>query len=326
VSVPRWPAALLVMAACARGPDPGDAEAARERERLRQRVDELVQRDPAVARALAHGGDVQVALRSELAAAVVREAARRYLDRVELDLPLEKQVRQTGTIEVGTPFGKMKAGEWTADVTVHRVRGVLAARPPALGVTSANHLSVELPVTVQQADGSATVRFRWDARTLASVVCRDFEVSRTIRGRLIGQEYTLSGGVRLAAGPTSVRAEPVFPNRTFRLKVDLLPDSWRQVREALEEQDKLLKCGMAIDPDQVLPRLSGLLLEGFEIRLPRSLFRAVDLPGSVGGTVRLAGRDVELTFASLALEVTPEALWYSVSVSSRTRGEGAAGS
>ncbi|HET8646449.1 MAG TPA: hypothetical protein VFO85_13225, partial [Vicinamibacteria bacterium] len=121
--------ALATLAACAQAPEPAESEAARkERARLHARLGELLPRDPTVARALARPGHVQVAIRSQLATAVVREVTRRYLDRVELDLALDKSVRESGSMDVGTPFGKMKAGDWSATVVVHRVRGVLAAR------------------------------------------------------------------------------------------------------------------------------------------------------------------------------------------------------
>lgn len=316
--------ALAAFSACARhGAEVEDPAAARARERLHQRLDEMAARDPWLAHALGRPGDVQVAIRSELASTLVREVVRRYLDRVELDLPLEKQVHQEGKIQVGTLFGKMKAGEWAADVVVHRVRGVLAAAPPQLAVAAENRVSVTLLVSLQKAQGSATVRFKWDGRGVASVVCHDFQVTRHVNGRLLAEEYKLTGSVRLAAGAQAVRAEPVFPNRAFRLKVDLLPASWSEVRAAVEEQDKLLRCGLAIDPDDVLARLSQLLRDGFEIKLPRAVFRSVDLPGSVGGVVSLAGRTVEFTLATEGLEMTPAAIWYSASVRSRT-GRGAA--
>jgi hypothetical protein len=316
--------ALAALAGCARrGAQVEDPAAARARARLHQRLDELAAADPWLAHALARPGDVQVAIRSELATTLVREVVRRYLDRVELDLALEKQVHQEGKVQVGTLFGKMKAGEWAADVVVHRVRGVMSAAPPRLAVAAQDRVSVSLPVSLRKAQGSATVRFTWDGRGVASVVCRDFQVTRHVNGRLLAEEYTLSGSVRLAAGPQSVRAEPVFPNRAFRLKVDLLPASWSEVRAAVDEQDKLLRCGLAIDPKDVLPRLSQLLRDGFEIKLPRAVFRPVDLPGSVGGVVSLAGRTVELTLATEAVEMTPAAIWYSASVRSRTAGGGA---
>ena len=62
----------------------------------------------------------------------LREVAARYLDHVALDLPLEKQVHDTHELTVGTFLGKVTAGTWTLDVTIHRVRGLLRARPPSV--------------------------------------------------------------------------------------------------------------------------------------------------------------------------------------------------
>jgi hypothetical protein len=284
---------------------------------MEARLDELLARDAFVSATLARGGDVRVALRAELAAAVVREVTRRYLDRVELDLALGTRVHQEGAVQVGTPFGRKRAGQWEADVEVHGVRGVLSARAPELGVPAENRVSVRLPVALRKAAGSATVRFRWDARGLASIVCRDFEVKRTIRGRVLSQEYTVDGGVRLLAGPRSVRAEPVFARSPFRLRLDLLPESWREVEQAIREQDRLLRCGLAIDPADIMPRLSALLREGVDVRLPRSLFRPVDLPASVGGSVTLWDREVTLSLVTEGLEVTPEAVRYGARIRTR---------
>ncbi len=176
-------------------------------------------------------------------------------------------------------------------------------------------------MALRKAAGSATVRFQWDARRLASVVCRDFEVKRTIRGRVLSQDYTLEGSVRLVAGPRSVRAEPAFGRSPFRLRLDLLPESWAGVEQAVQEQDKLLRCGLAIDPRDVMPRLSQLLRNGFDVRLPRSLFRAVDLPASVGGSVSLWGREVDLRLATEGLEVTPQTVRYRARISTRGPGQ-----
>lgn len=294
-----------------------DAALLAENQRLRQRLDQALTHDPLVAAVTSRPGDVHVSIRADLAAAVVKAVARRYLDRVELDLPLEQVVHETGTLKTGTFLGKMKAGEWDVTVVIHRVRGVMSAGEPILSVAPGNRLRVQMPVTIQKSEGAATVKFKWDSTGLANVVCHDFEVSRDIRGRLISSAYTLDGMMQLGAGPQSLRADPTFPRSVFRLQVDLEPASWENVKTALAEQDKLLKCGMGLDPDKVLPYLSGLLAKGFDLHLPRSLFRSVDLPGSVGGTGSLDGHEVQVTVATEALEVGPQALWYSASVRSQ---------
>ena len=308
---------LAVLAGCrSKEADPTPGLRA-ENDRLRVRLDELLGKDPLVGSVGARKGDVHLVIQSALVRDVVKAVARRYLDRVELDLQLEKTVHETGTLKTDTFLGKMKAGEWDVTAIIHRVRGVLAAGEPKLMVAPGNGLRLQLPVTIEKSDGTATVHFKWDSKGLANVVCHDFQMSRDIRGRLTSNSYVLDGVVQLAAGPQALRVEPSFPRSAFRLRVDLLPASWADVRQALAEQDTLLKCGAALDPDAVLPKLSALLSNGFDVDLPRSLFRMVDLPASVGGTGSLNGLAVEVLVATAGLEVTPEAIWYSASVTAR---------
>jgi hypothetical protein len=91
------------------------------------------------------------------------------------------------------------------------------------------------------------------------------------------------------------------------------------VRAALEEQDQILRCGLAIDPDEIMPRLAQLLRRGFEVTLPRSLFRAVDLPAGVRREVSVDERRVDLAVSTRALRITSEAVWYAAEVRARGR-------
>jgi hypothetical protein len=139
-------------------------------ERQRAEFAKIVATDPVVAEALAQGGDVILGIRPALVEDVLQEVAARYLDRVALDLPLEKQVHDSHELTVGTFLGKMNAGTWTLDVTIHRVRGLLRARPPSVKPGPDNTLAVNVPVVLQEGHGAATVHFTWDSRSLASVV------------------------------------------------------------------------------------------------------------------------------------------------------------
>jgi hypothetical protein len=199
------------------------------------------------------------------------------------------------------------------------VQGTLRARTPELHSATGNRLELSIPVVLEGASGTASARFKWDARSMAGMVCRDFEVSRRVRGRVLGDEYPLRGQFQLSAGPQAVVVQPVFPARRFRLRVDLAPESWKAVRTALVEQDQLLKCGLAIDPEQILPKLRDLLRQGFDVQLPRALFRSVELPAGVRQSVAVEDRQVELAVRTDALRVTRDAVWYGVSVRSRLR-------
>jgi hypothetical protein len=324
------PAVLaFCLAACGR-PDaarvPADLTAARkEIDALRARVDERMAGEPHVQEVLARHAqsDVVVGLRSALLEDIVQEVAARYLDRVELDLDLQREVEERREVEVSTPFGDVSAGEWRLHVVVHRVRGVLRSRTPDVDPVEGNRLALKIPVLLEGAQGTATARFAWDGRSVASVVCRDFEVTRRVSGRVLADEYALAGQFELVAGPEALLVQPVFPRRRFRLRVDLAEDSWATVRRALDEQDEILKCGLALQPEEILPKLRARLSEGFDVALPRSLFRAVELPAGVRQSVSVEDTQVELTARTDDLRVGDEAVWYAVSVRSRRRASGA---
>ena len=142
-----------------------------------------------------------------------------------------------------------------------------------------------------------TAHFSWDSRSLASVVCRDFEVTRRLDGEVLSREYPVAGAFRLFAGPERLRADPEFPPREFRIQVDLTDKSWAEVRAAIQEQDDVTKCGLGLDPDELLAKIRERLHEGFDVKLPRSLFRPVDFPAAVRQDVTIEDRRVDLAVA-----------------------------
>ncbi|HEV7501133.1 MAG TPA: hypothetical protein VGQ33_14065 [Vicinamibacteria bacterium] len=295
-----------------------------QHERRRAEFAALAAKDPVVTEALAQGGDVILGIRPALVEGVLREVAARYLDRVALDLPLETQVHDAHALTVGTFLGKVNAGTWTLDVTIHRVRGRLRARPPRVATAPDNTLTVSLPVVLQEGHGSATVHFSWDSRSIASVVCKDFEVTKRLEGEVISREYPVTGAFRLSAGPETLRAEPQFPPREFRIGVDMTDRSWAEVRAAIQEQDDVTKCGLGLDPDKLLAKIRERLHEGFDVKLPRSLFRPVDFPAAVRQDVMIEDRRVDLAVQTHALRITPVAVWYGADVHTRLQPEGAA--
>ena len=299
----------------ARRPDLARARA--EHERLRKQFEQVAAHDPVVSEALAQGGEVILGVRPLFVQEVVREVDARYLDRVVLDLPLEVHVHDSGDVKVGTFLGHLNAGTWTLDVTIHRVRGLLRARTPRVASAPDNTLRLDLPVVLEEAHGSATVHFAWESHSLAKVVCRDFELTRRLEGRVLADEYTVTGGFQLSAGHDALRAEPVFPPHKFRVRVDMSKESWAEVRAAIDEQDQILRCGLALDPEALLAKLRDRLHEGFDVKLPRSLFRPIDFPASVRESATIEDRRVDLAVRTRELKVTPQAVWYGADVKTR---------
>ena len=294
----------------------GDAQA---RAALHVRLQELVAADPFVTEVLADHGEVVVAVSPALVEDLIQEVAGRYLDRVALDLDLGATFHAGREVKIGTFLGTLKAGRWDVDVTVDRVRGVLEARPPRVRFAEASQVRLDIPVMLREAHGTAGVHFKWDAGSLAGAVCRDFEVRQRVQARVLPEEYAVTGAFRISAGAKALVAQPLFPATTFRLRVDLAPGSWADVRRALEEQDRLLRCGLALDPDDMLAKLKDVLRKGFDVKLPRSLFRPVELPAHLTREVAVEDRRVELEVRTNDLRVTPRAFWYSAAVRSHPR-------
>src|SRR5512143_1530549 len=134
-----------------------------------------------------------------------------------------------------------------------------------------------MAVRLERGAGSARVRFKWDARSVVNLVCRDFEVTQEVEGSLAPRVYPVTGRFTMAAGPDDLRALPSFDHR-FRIHPVLRAESWAAVRRALEAQDRFERCGMGMDPDKVMAQLEDLVKAGFVVKLPWKLFRPVRLP------------------------------------------------
>ncbi len=285
---------------------------------LKARLDQLTSGDPLLKEASASEGEVLVVIRTALLDEILERVTYEYLDRVELDLPVAAQVHHAGEVRISTFLGKMKAGAWTVDVTIPRVKGVLRAGRAGASLAGKNRVTLRVPVSLQKGEGAATVQFAWDAASLATLACRDARLTETLDWRVLPGEYQLNGAFLLGATTDSIVADPAFPPQAFRMHIDLREDSWSRVRAALEKQDSWARCGAALNPEEALGKLRGLLKDGFNVRLPRSLFRSVRLPASIRQSVTFEGRAVDLAVRTLGLDLRPEALWYVVEVKLRT--------
>jgi len=298
----------------------GDAQA---RAALRVRLQEKVAADPFLSEVLADDGQVVVAVSPALVEDLIQEVAGRYLDRVALDLDLGVDFHEGREVKVHTFLGKMKAGRWDVDVSIGRVQGVLQARSPRVRLGGDSQVRLAFAVLLREAHGTAGVHFKWDAGSLAGNVCHDFEVRKRFQARVLPEEYAMAGALRISSAEGVLVGQPLFPASKFRLRVDLSAESWADVRRELEEQDQVGRCGMALDPDEMLAKLQELLHKGFEVKLPRSLFRTVELPARLTREVTVEDRRVELEVRTNDLRVTPRAFWYSAAVRSRPRASAA---
>lgn len=283
------------------------------RDRLHERLEKAAAREPLVASAYADRGQVVLAIRSGLVEELAGNVARRYLDRVTVDLS-DVEGHSSGELRRKTLFGRVKIGDWSVSVELGNLAGHLRAGSPRVSLRGPDLIDVELPVDVEATEADATLRFGWDSAGLANVVCKDFELTRKIRGRVLAQRHVVSGALRLDNTGESLTATPVFPDRRIRLKLDLTARSWSVVEAALRSQDTSGKCGTLMDPDKGLVRLRELAARGINVRLPDSIFRTVSLPARLQKSVKVSQRTVGLRLAAKSLRIDTATLWSSVSV------------
>jgi hypothetical protein len=288
---------------------------------LHAELAERVSADTLLQTAIADSAEIALALREGLVTDLMTEAARRYLDRIELDIDTEGLTGSAdGDLEIKTPLGKMTAGRWSVRLDFHRLRGTLRARSPSVSVTAENRVHVALPVEIESGVGAATIQFAWDPKGLANAVCREFETSERVEGRILAREYILSGDFVLSAGHEAIVAEPDFPADKFPIAVDPSEGTWQRVMETLRSQDRWNRCGIVMDPEKVVARLSALGERGFKVKLPRSIFRPVVIPASLLKSVRVGRSQVALTIRPNALRMSPGTFWYSASFATEIEG------
>lgn len=290
---------------------------------LRQRFAAAADLDPLVRKGSAAEGHLTAVIPAPLFEDVVRRVFAHYLDRVDVQLD-GLHVSKTGEIHKDTLFGKINAGTWTASIEFPRVRGALSAGEPRVRLPGGNLVTVSMPVHLDRGAGTVRVHFTWDSHSVVNLVCQDFEVTEEMEGTVEPRSYPVTGQFKMEAGPDALRALPSFDDR-FRIHPVLAAETWARARRAIDAQDKIEKCGMGMDPDILMGQLHALVDAGFVVKLPRKLFRAVQLPTRLTPTVRVQDHDVDVELTQSRLEAGPEGLWYGVWVKAGLPGPRGAG-
>lgn len=255
-------------------------------------------------------GDILLGLSTPFVQDVARWAARGYFNDVELHLRLDETVEEGDEVKVKVGPISIHAGDWRVEVTINSVRARLRADSIGLTVADSNSMSALLIVEVSEARGEADIHFVWDASTVASIVCRDFEMNETFGGIVEPFTYPVEGRYEFEASPDGILAVPRFERP--RLRVSPLPteESWDRARAILDEQNDIFKCGLALEPQDMMDRLDRLLRIGFEFQLPEVLFQPIRLPARIEDRVDVGARRVEIRNVPVWLEMSPAAIWY----------------
>lgn len=307
--------AALLCAACARlaqqtGPvDLGVLE--RTRDGLRERLAKARAADARIAEAPA--ADVLIGMPLGFTGRLVQEVTAGFLDQVEIALK-DIKVHKEGEFKAKTRLGTVKPGRFKLDLTLHEARVLLKPGPPQVDFKG-NRVGLALPVTLAQGQGRASVSFEWDSRGLGSAVCEDFQVKQPVAGQVAPRTYEVKGAFVLRAEDGTLVAQPEFPDLVVRLSVQPSQETWKGVERAIEERS--WKCEKVLQKANVPKLLKGVLASGFDVRIPKKVFKTIRLPAGLQRSLTLEGKPFALGVKLLELRVTPDILWYGADVDAR---------
>ncbi|MBN2371404.1 MAG: hypothetical protein JXO72_13050 [Vicinamibacteria bacterium] len=284
-----------------------------DRERLRAQWAHLAAQDPSLRGAPRN--DVAFGLRWLYAQKLTERVVAQVIDRAPLDVE-GIRVEKRGDVHKGVLLGRVRVGSWRLRLDVHRVSGVLRAGRPQVACEDESRVAIVMPVSLREGRARATMQFAWNSRGMANLVCRDFSLRQEVEADIMPQTYDLTGELLLTADGETVVARPRIHGRRLRVRVKPSGASWSHVEKALRAQDTFWRCGLALRPKDVLDQLHKVVSRGLAVRLPALEPGAIRVPIRFRRYVGLAKGRIELRMQAGSLGVTPEAIWYGVSIES----------
>ena len=292
----------------------------KERDALRGRFRDLTAQDGSLDFLAAPAGDVVIGLPTQLTESLVSQTVTGVMREVRLTLEHIK-ARHEDEVKADFLFGKRTVGHFILDVDVALIKAVLKPGLPDLRF-GGDKIGVKLPVTVARGTGTGTVRFQWDGRGLAGVVCGDVDVTRTLKSNVVPTTVNLGGEFLLAAEGDTLTAKPSFGDLTLNLRLDPTEETWQIVDDTLAKvrDDKNGICRSAIKKVDIPQKIRDVIAKGLKVKLPAKLFRPVRILASVQQSVQIQGKTVSLGARPTGLTVTPRTIWYGADFGAESAG------
>jgi hypothetical protein len=279
-------------------------ELEKERQSLRERMNELMVKDPRLPGT--PNTPVQVGVPTTLARDLIQRVVAGFVDQVTLELKNLK-VKKSGRVKKVVTIG-----HYDLNVVIHRVSGKLKTGRPEV-TFGGDKVSLALPVTVASGSGNATIRFKWDGKNVAGATCGDMEVTQDVSGGVRPDTYPVSGGLVLSATAKEILAEPRFPKIKVNLKVVPSAESWAAVDRILGEKEGL--CGYVVEKVDVRGIVQRLVDRGFNVRLPTEKIKPLAVPVGIEPTMEVRGQPVALGIKLADLAITEHMIWLGAKVS-----------
>jgi hypothetical protein len=256
----------------------------RERARLAAEVRALARRDTLWQALAASDRDVCVVLPAGLVQRGGRRLAMHYLRDATLDFDPKVRAHIDEKIHVKLLGKDVGVGRIHGEVRVTHLEGRLQlAGLPELRLQPPDEIVLRIPALAAEGRGDLRLGLAWDPAVLTSVVCRGFAFEERVRGDVVPFGHTLTARVRFALADSEIVGVTRLQRDRVAIPAVPTPASLAKIKSVIEGEDKFMRCGLAIDVDEVMVSLEKLVRRGVKVRLPGKLFKPFRLP------VRLEG-------------------------------------
>ncbi len=282
----------------------------RIRDELRLKVAEIGQTDPNFREA--PPGNVLIGMPIGAATRLVQQVTEGFLDEVELVLG-NIRVHKAGSIKAKLGFLTIRPGDYVLDLKIEEAHALLKPGRPKVDFKG-NWFGVALPVHLAKGVGRTTLRFKWDSKRMAGLLCDDFEIKKSLSGSVRPRTYDVVGGFELSVREGRLVAVPKFPDPGLVVQVSVEPsdEAWSFVDQVVE--DRPAGCRKALKMVDLRKVLTGLLSKGFAVKVPAKVFKPIDLPASLTRAVTIEGKSYALSLKPTGLKLSPQVLWYGADV------------
>jgi hypothetical protein len=224
-------------------------------------------------------------------------------------------VSKDGEVKAKMVFRKKKVGKFELDVDIHEVKGLLQPGKPELSFAH-EKIGIRMPVALAKGSGSASIHFVWDSKGLAAnMVCGDVDITREVTGGVRPEEYRVSGAFGISSAGEEITLRPDFGELAVRIFVVPSQQAWEVVDGVVAEQRG--GCRMALEKMNIKAILGKLLDKGFNVKIPKKIFKPVRIPAGVRASLNVQGVKLDLQATPTALLVAEDRLWYGSDLSAR---------
>lgn len=296
-------------------PPPTGAELralAERRDALQSRLGQVVAEAGEKSLSAAPPGDVMIGIPTSFTRSIVQQVVTGLFDGMTLTLKNLK-VHKEGDVKVKMLVRRKRVGRYVLDVQIHEVKGVLKPGRPDLRFSS-DRVAVTLPVRLAEGKGNADIRLQWDSKGLvANTVCGDTDVTKTVTGGVVPQDYVLRGAFRIAGTGDAIVLSPDFGDELrVRIFVDPTEQAWQAVEEVVKAQRA--GCEAALNKIDIKEVLAHIVGRGFGVRIPQKVVKPVRIPAGIRRSLEMQGIRVALDVKPTGLKVAADRLWYGANV------------